>query len=187
MSSTAEQRAIWSQHLHRMRGPGARRKQRGHPSSSLAPLLDRLPKGSTIIDLGCGESGDRNVARKKGFIAYGLDLYRPKYSDHFIQADAMNLPFANNSIDGLVSHAMASLIAPFDRWRLYDEAVRVVRPKGLFSITPYSLADGFDIRMAIEDGRIYSAGFHKIRTGLYAKCSDIDCKEHPETGRDGIW
>lgn len=179
MDKTLKQRKVWSQHLHRMRGPGARRKQQGKPSLSLAPLLARLPKGSTIIDLGCGESGDRNVARKTGFTAYGIDLYPPRNGDHFIQADGLALPLADSSVDGIVSHAMAALVAPFDRWRMYEEAARVLRSQGLFSITPYPLAEGFDIRMALEDDRIYCAGFHKIRTGLYVKCSQPNCTEHP--------
>lgn len=176
--ATAKQRAVWSQHLHRMRGPGSRRKQRGKPSTSLAPLLNRLPKGSTLVDVGCGESGDRHIANKAGFVSYGVDVFRPSCARNFIQADALALPFPNSSIDGIVNHAMIALVAPNDRWRFYDEAVRVLRPKGLFSITP--LADGFEVRAVVEDDKIYFAGLHKLRAGLYTKCGTLNCAEHPD-------
>lgn len=171
----------FAKHLDRLRGPGARRAQKRQPSTSLAALMNSLPKGSVIVDVGCGESGDSVIARERGFVGYGLDLYRPKRKrSGFVQADAAALPLRAGTVDGVVSHAMVALLSPVDRWAMYREVARVLKPDGLFAYAAYPLADGHPVRDAIESDRMYDCGLHRKRTGLYVKCSDVECAEHPD-------
>lgn len=179
LTETKQRRERWSQRLHQMRGSGARRACKGNPSASLLPLLQRLPDDAIVIDAGCGESGDYRIARHNGLRSFRLDLFPPSTSEHFIQADALKLPFGRQTVDGVINHAMLSLIAPFDRWQFYEEVARVLKPGGLLSTTPYDLADGFQIKTAIENNRAFDLGLHKVGSGLYQKCSDPNCKEHP--------
>ncbi len=189
-TETKERRTKWSRNLYQMRGPGKRRRH--NPSASLLPLLERLPDSALVIDLGCGESNDALIARDNGLRAYGLDVFPPSHPDHFIQADALALPLADNSTDGIVSHAMISLLAPFDRWEMFSEIARVLKPSGLFSMTPYNLADGWSVKVKLEDDRAFQNGLHLVKRGLYQKCDDDKCTRHPpldtwEALRDGIY
>lgn len=169
----------WSKDLNRLRGPGLRRAQLRRPSASLAVLLDALPKGSTIVDLGCGDSGDSVIARERGFRAYGMDLFRPKRKrPSFIQGDAAALPLMSESVDGVISHAMVALLSPVDRWAMYREVARVLKPQGLLAVAFYPLTNGHPVTTAMESIRIYESGLHRKRAGLYVKCSDAECAEH---------
>ncbi len=179
LNATEASRERWRQRLYVMRGAGSRRARQGKSSASLLPLLHQLPKGATVLDLGCGESGDYHIARQRGLYAYRLDLFPPSTTEYFIQADAMNLPFANRSVDGVLCHAMLSLLAPFDRWNFYEEVARVLKPDGLFSMTPYDLADGFPVKANIERKKCESNGLHWVNRNLYQKCNDQTCSQHP--------
>lgn len=179
-NDTARSRDKWSQRLYQMRGAGSRRARRGEPSASLRPLLEHLEDNAIILDVGCGESGDYQVARQNGLRSFRVDLFAPSTSEFFVRADALSLPFVNGSIDGIVNHAVLSLIAPFDRWKFYEEAARVLKPNGLLSVTPYDLADGFAVKLIIEDGRAADLGLHKVGRGLYQKCANANCDDHPD-------
>lgn len=171
----------WARHLERLRGPGARRARLGKPSASLAALTRRLPKGSTVIDVGCGESGDQSVGRERGYRVFGLDLFPPsRKRRNFIQANAIDLPFRADSFDGAVCHAMVALLSPDERWQMFREIARVLKPRGLLAVAVYPLADGFNVPKAIEDQRIFDSGLHRAGSGVYMKCAIPDCEEHPD-------
>jgi SAM-dependent methyltransferase len=163
----------WIENLERLRATGKRRGWEGQPSSSLLPLLNELPDKAVMIDLGCGDSGDRTIAEQLGLVAYGVDLFPPFQShlcDGFIQGDALNLPFQSQSIDGVVLHAVTSLIKPEDRPTAYTEIARVLKPSGLFSTRLYVFTDGYPVSAREEDGRITANGFRKIKSGrLYRR------------------
>lgn len=179
LQATEECRTRWSKRLYAMWGPGRRRKLNRNPSKSLLPLLDRLDDNSIILDVGCGESYDYQIARELGLISYRLDFFAPSTAEHFLRADALHLPFSNESIDGILCHAMLALLAPYDRFAFYKECVRVLKPKGLLSITPYDLADGFPVVTRFENDRAVAVGLHKTGSGmLYKKCAAANCKNH---------
>ena len=182
LKATKESRERWQQRLYAMRSAGSRRARQDKPSASLLPLLDKLPKGAAVLDLGCGESGDYRIARHYGLRAYRVDLFPPSTTEFFVQADVLDLPFTNESIDGAACHAVLSLLAPFDRWNFYEEVARILKPDGLFSMTPYSLADGFSVKTKIEREKCESNGLHRVSGNLYRKCSDQACDQHPANG-----
>lgn len=107
---------------------------------------ERLPRGSRILDLGCGpgiiaekiSSGDYRVS----CIDFSSELLfrareRLKGSGckppNFIQADAHALPFKNGAFDAIICVGVASWVA--DPAKLLHETARVLRPGGMLFIT----------------------------------------------------
>jgi SAM-dependent methyltransferase len=131
----------WATHLNRLHSVGAHRSS---PSTAYAALKGKLSRGNILLDVGCGDSYDRQIATSRGVIAYGVDLLPPlkRTSDRFIRADARRLPFANKSVDAVICQAMVSLIPPDDRFCFYTEVFRVLKPYGWFSIVFCRLTDG---------------------------------------------
>lgn len=181
MKATKQNIDKWARNLKRLRAPGERRAKQMKPSSSLLALYNRLPKHSTVIDLGCGESADWKVAKQWGWNAFGLDVIKPKCaSKNFVQAEVSDgLPFVNDSLDAVICHAMVALIHPWDRWGLYSEIGRVLKPGGLFSLAGYSLSDGFRFDIAMERAKIWEGGLHLVKGGVYKKCDNPKC-QHAE-------
>lgn len=169
----------WTQNLKRLRGPGQRRAAKKRPSAALLALMEHLPKEAMILDIGCGESGDVDIARRYGHTAFALDLLPPSGDKYFVQANATSLPFVSESVDGILSHAMVALLSQSERSEMYWEIARVLKPQGLFSLTVYPLSDGFDVKASIERQRLNESGLHYHSAGVYVKCSDADCKQHP--------
>ena len=128
----------WFDNLSRLRAPGKRRAHLGKPSKALSTVLSEFKKrkGSLILDVGCGDSGDRIVAASRGFITYGIDLFpiSLRNTQGFLFGNANALPFADGTFDAVICHAVLSLLSPDDRVRFYDEAARVLRPTGVFAI-----------------------------------------------------
>lgn len=158
----------WAERLNRLRSVGARRDT---PSAAYAALKGRLSKGSVLLDVGCGESNDRIIARRHGILAYGVDIFPPRERSvkGFVRADARRLPFASVSVDAVICQAMIALIPPDDRFGFYVEVARVLKNGGYLSIVFYSLVDGWRIQPEHETARIAASGLNCIRSGLYQK------------------
>lgn len=83
-----------------------------HAITGLSQQLDRLDN-KVVLDIGCGPGRFVEVARNKGALVIGLDFSvavdaaaRNFAEDHnvcIVQADALLLPIANNSLDGAFS------------------------------------------------------------------------------------
>lgn len=96
-------------------------------------------QGESLLDVGCGTGWfTRRMARLPGVQVTGLDINaewltyareRDAASD-YIEGDALALPFADNSVDGVVS--IAALCFTADWRRAVGEIVRVSR--GRFAI-----------------------------------------------------
>jgi SAM-dependent methyltransferase len=100
--------------------------------------LTRLPRGAGIADLGCGSGVFTELLRREGFQATGLDispklvaLGRGKYPGlELIEGDAENLPFAPESLDGVL---LSGLVHHFpDPRRLAAQVHRVLKRGGRF-------------------------------------------------------
>lgn len=120
----------------------------------LAKISKRLPKGSTILDLGSGAGVP--VARflvDKGFNVIGIDFAEnmvklarknvPKA--RFIKMDITKMRFKPNSFDGAVSFYAIIHIPREKHARIYEKLHRILRPNSfIFLNASGSDANGWD-------------------------------------------
>lgn len=102
--------------------------------------LKQLGRGREVLDVGCGAGFLSNFLATQGQQVTGIDLstsslavaqkHDATASVRYQQADAMNLPFQENSFD--VVCAMDLLEHVENPRRVVEEAARVLRPGGLF-------------------------------------------------------
>lgn len=105
--------------------------------------IAQLPKGTSILDLGCGPGQDARYLRRQGFHAYGVDLTwsflqaakRRAPRLPIIQADMQFLSFHQQAFDGI--WAAASVIhLPKARARtLFRKLFTLTKPGGWLAIT----------------------------------------------------
>lgn len=91
-----------------------------------------FPKGSVLCELGCASGVDYFGER---YSMIGLDfslqsLQRIKNYKYRIQANALFLPFKDNSLDGIISAYFWEHIDPADKEQMLKEFRRVLRPDG---------------------------------------------------------
>ncbi len=100
--------------------------------------LSGLQRGARVADLGCGSGVFTELLRRSGYQSVGLDispklvaLGRHKYPGlELIEGDAENLPFENESLDGVL---LSGLVHHFpDPRRLASEVKRVLKASGRF-------------------------------------------------------
>jgi len=96
-----------------------------------------LPRGSFVVDLGCGTGDLCRALVDAGHRAVGVDLSfgmldRARTTTPLIQGDALRLPLAPGTVDGAVSgFALRNFV---DLGSLFSELARVVRPGGRISL-----------------------------------------------------
>lgn len=149
--------------------------------------------GDTVLDVGCGLGGPcRLFADEYGCNVTGVDLteefittaqkltelVNPQLNIKFIQADALNLPFADDSFDFVWTQHVQMNIA--DKEKFYVEIHRVLKPGGKFIyydvlaknneplIYPVPWANDASISFLISakdlDALLRKKGFNKIQT-----------------------
>jgi SAM-dependent methyltransferase len=100
--------------------------------------LSGLPRGARVADLGCGSGVFTELLRREGYSSIGLDISRKlveigrgQYPGlELIEGDAENLPFASESLDGVL---LSALVHHFpDPRRLAAEVRRVLKPGARF-------------------------------------------------------
>ncbi len=110
-------------------------------------LLDRaaFPAGGVVVDVGCGQGTGVAALSRRGLRAIGVDraaatLQRAREREdaaRFLLADAVRLPFATGSLDGVLSECVLSTMP--DRRAALAEWARVVAIGGHLA-----LSDVFD-------------------------------------------
>jgi ubiquinone/menaquinone biosynthesis C-methylase UbiE len=108
----------------------------------LTDFAGRLPQGAKVLDLGCGAGNDSNKLSKYGFDVTGMDL-----ADSFIelakksfpllkfnQGDMRNLPYDENTFDGVFAKASLLHISKADIPGVLDEISRVLKPGGILHV-----------------------------------------------------
>ena len=120
----------------------------------MADGLD-LPKGSAVLDVGCGLGGPaRYLADKRGWQVTGVDLSLPFIEVarlltertgcaglvRFLQADALDLPFADGAFDAVWTQHVAMNIR--DRAGFYGGIRRVLKPGGRLAIYDVVAGEG---------------------------------------------
>ncbi|MEN9205200.1 MAG: methyltransferase domain-containing protein [Thermostichales cyanobacterium BF4_bins_65] len=113
--------------------------------------LDRLPKGTKVLDVGCGIGGSsRILAKDYGFDVTGItispqqvkraqELTPPGVTAHFQVDDAMNLSFADGSFD-VVWCIEAGPHMP-DKAIFAKELMRVLKPGGKLVVADWNQRD----------------------------------------------
>ncbi len=118
--------------------------------------LDRLPPGSTVLDVGCGIGGSARILAEH----YGLDVLAISISPaqiararaltppslerrcRFAVMDALQLPLEDGSFDAVWS-VEASPHMP-DKQRYADELLRVLKPGGVLALADWNRRDPAD-------------------------------------------
>jgi len=98
------------------------------------------PKPRRVLDLGCGAGFLANYLGALGHEVTGLDAsaealqvateHDPQRTVHYVQGDALNLPFTAGSFDVVCAMDFLEHVEP--RGRVIAEAARVLAPGGLF-------------------------------------------------------
>tara|TARA_Y100001970_G_C14226647_1_gene856102 strand:- start:1406 stop:2335 length:930 start_codon:yes stop_codon:yes gene_type:complete len=113
--------------------------------------LDKLPKGSRVLDVGCGIGGSsRILADHYGFNVIGItisaeqvrrarELTPEGLSCIFEEMDAMNLKFKDGEFDGIWS-VEAGPHMP-NKQKYADEMLRVLRPGGYLAVADWNSRD----------------------------------------------
>lgn len=109
-------------------------------------------KGKTILDIGCGSGRFIDIARRKGATVIGLDysasvevVNRNFIGDDNVcicQADALNLPFKKNSLDGAYSIGVLQFTP--DSAKGVSEAFKILNKDGWLAITVYLKGSQYD-------------------------------------------
>lgn len=116
-----------------------------------------VKKGATVLDCGCGVGGPaRNIARFTGadIKAVTINQFQVDRGNtlsrregifgqvELIQADFMQLPFKENSFDGV--YAIESTCHAPDRSKVYGEIFRTLKPGAIFACYEWCTTDKFD-------------------------------------------
>ncbi len=160
--------------------------------------LDQLPKGSRVLDVGCGIGGSaRILAREYGFDVLGItispaqvarakQLTPSDLSCRFEVMDALNMNFAKGSFDGVWS-VEAGPHMP--NKQLYaDEMLRVLRPGGVLAVADWNRRDKSQRGMSRLEKIIMSQllqqwshpefssidGFHQNIINSRFRCEDVE-------------
>lgn len=128
-----------------------RRAQAGHhtPYTWLARAISG--RALTVVDIGCGSGAMSRDLERPGRTVVGIDTSNSELREAsqrgpgpWVQADARHLPFADESVDAVVSSLGLAVIHPLEEW--LGEVHRVLRPGGLLAaltptVAPLSPAD----------------------------------------------
>lgn len=113
--------------------------------------LDKLPAGTTVLDVGCGIGGSSRILAKDysfevtgitispGQVKRSQELTPPEVSAKFQQDDAMNLSFADSSFD-VVWCIEAGPHMP-DKAVFAKELMRVLKPGGILVVADWNQRD----------------------------------------------
>ncbi len=113
--------------------------------------LDRLPKGSRILDVGCGIGGSsRILAKYYGFNVTGItispaqvkraiELTPNELNCNFKVMDALDLKFDDGSFDGIWSVEAGAHMN--DKNKFADEMLRTLRPGGYLALADWNSRD----------------------------------------------
>jgi MPBQ/MSBQ methyltransferase len=113
--------------------------------------LDKLPSGTTVLDVGCGIGGSsRMLAREYGFAVTGVtlspqqvrraqELTSPEVNAHFQVDDALALSFPDASFD-VVWSVEAGPHMP-DKAQFARELMRVLKPGGILVVADWNQRD----------------------------------------------
>lgn len=109
----------------------------------LAAVLAELPRGSEVLDVGCGTGDQLRRCREAGMRVTGVEpaarlrqaALAANPEVEVVDALAGELPFPDRRFDLVISIEVLRYLEPDDLGRAYDELARVVRPGGRVVLT----------------------------------------------------
>ena len=113
--------------------------------------LDKLPRGSRILDVGCGIGGSsRLLAKYYGFNVVGItispaqvkraiELTPSELNCDFQVMDALDLKFEDGAFDGIWSVEAGAHME--DKIKFADEMLRTLRPGGYLAVADWNSRD----------------------------------------------
>lgn len=122
---------------------------RGGPWKDLTILFEYITPNDKVLDLGCGNGRLYPIMKDKGAQYIGVDnseglisIAKRKHPEASFQvADALKLPFKDNSFDKIYAIAVLHHIPSKElREQFLKQARRVLKPNGLLIITVWKLA-----------------------------------------------
>ncbi len=126
---------LWHQHAqHRRNSLAVLRAWVSMAGFRDGTMLRHIPKGSKILDVGCG--GGRPILNERGTVT-GLEpnaslarVARGIYS-RVVEGDTRDLPFADGEFDVLVTTDVIGHVPNESKTRIFSEFARVLRQGGL--------------------------------------------------------
>lgn len=119
----------------------------------LFEMLEDLPKGSEILDIGCGTGEQVNSCRKLGFNVTGIEpssemreiAQRRNPGIPISDGTILKLPFEDNTFDVVLAIEVLRYFRRTDIQQAYCEMVRVLKPHGkmFFTMVNRFALDGF--------------------------------------------
>lgn len=113
----------------------------------LSLVLDELPKGSKILDVGCGTAHLTYWIRERGFDVYGIEPSSEMF--HYAkqnfpeieikQAISSKIPYPDNYFNLIVAFEVLRYLDKNENIKSYKEFHRVLKPNGRFFVTQVNL------------------------------------------------
>lgn len=126
----------------------------------LEQTLNSLPKGASILDIGCGTGEHIRQCRRFGFKVRGIEpsqnmrtiASKNNPGSQIMDGIITNLPFQNESFDFILAIEVLRYLHPLDIQLAYRQMMRVLRPGGLmfFTMVNRYAWDGFYIYEKIK-------------------------------------
>tara|TARA_Y100000766_G_scaffold35017_1_gene24890 strand:- start:650 stop:1585 length:936 start_codon:yes stop_codon:yes gene_type:complete len=149
---------LWGEHIHLGYYPGNQKRidfreakvQFVHEMVRWSGL-DKLPRGSRILDVGCGIGGSsRLLAKYYGFNVVGItispaqvkraiELTPSELNCDFQVMDALDLKFEDGEFDGIWSVEAGAHMD--DKIKFADEMLRTLRPGGYLAVADWNSRD----------------------------------------------
>ncbi len=113
-------------------------------------LFDRARSGEKVLDLGCGNGRFSQYLEESDYVGVDfsdkmIEEAKARFpKEKFLVADALSLPFSENSFHKVYSIALIHHV-PCDDYRLqvFKEIKRVLKPGGYTFITAWNIEKGF--------------------------------------------
>jgi ubiquinone/menaquinone biosynthesis C-methylase UbiE len=113
----------------------------------LEELLNTIPRGSRILDVGCGTAHLSNWIKEKGFEVYGIEPSQKMYElavNNFPEIEikkgiSSNIPYPEDYFDLVVSFEVMRYLDENENIASYKEFHRVLKTGGLFFVTQVNL------------------------------------------------
>lgn len=128
--------------------------------------LSAFLSSDKILDICCGNGKTVHELRKLGYNIFGIDKALQENGSYLINADAAELPFCDNSFQGLIMECALSDVS--DPKPVLFEAFRVLQPGKLMVLTdlyakriPIQTIFRLELRQMIEK-RLIQSGFQVL-------------------------